>query len=313
MVRRALGIFAVNARNSSPLGFWIRRLEAGMYPLRISMVTNYRIHAGNPEALARGKARDPYTREIPRPLHAGNPATLTTRKDSRCLNTHDRDEFFDGVGGSLQCGALVVRQLELDDFLGAARPELDRHADEETADAVLAVQPDGTWENLLAVEHDRVDHLGDRRRSGVIGTARLEEVDDLGPTVARALHDGVDAIGLDQRTARDSRPGAHPGPRDHLVAVPTEDVGLHVAHRHVELLGDECAEARGIEDTGHADHALAGKTARFERQLGHRIERGADDDQGAVGWASHQLAGHALNDVLVGLYQVVALHAPLAW
>jgi len=43
MVRRAFGIFAVKARNASLLGFSIRRLEAGMYPLRISMVTDYRI------------------------------------------------------------------------------------------------------------------------------------------------------------------------------------------------------------------------------------------------------------------------------
>src|SRR5438132_10469871 len=65
----------------------------------------------------------------------------------RRLNAHDADEFFDRVRRPLQGRPLIARQFELDDLLGAARPELDRHADKETLDAVLALEPDSAGQD----------------------------------------------------------------------------------------------------------------------------------------------------------------------
>src|SRR6266550_9140268 len=125
------------------------------------------------------------------------PATLALRASmmSRAdLNLHDADELFDGVGRSLQGGPLIVGEFELNDLFRAARPQLDGHPPEETADAILAVEPHGAGKNLLAVEHDGIDHFGDRRRGRVVGTAGLQQVDDLGTAVAGALDDGLDPL-----------------------------------------------------------------------------------------------------------------------
>src|SRR2546423_15514911 len=125
------------------------------------------------------------------------------------LNLHDADELFDGSDRSLQCGTLTAGEFELDDLSRAARPQLDGHADEETADAVLTVQPHGTGKNLLAVEHDGIDHFGDRRAGRVVSTARLQQVDDLGTAVTGALDDGLDALRWNQRADGDAGDGAH--------------------------------------------------------------------------------------------------------
>src|SRR2546429_5247702 len=92
----------------------------------------------------------------------------------------------------------------------------------------------------------------------------------------------------------------------------TKDVGFHITHGDLELLGDEAAKARRVEDAGHPDHALARKLADLERQLRHGIERVADDDENGIGRSAHQLLGHAADDVLVGFHEVVPGHAGLA-
>jgi len=79
------------------------------------------------------------------------------------LDSHHADQLLDGVGRALKGGALIVGELELDDLLGALCSQLHRDADEETLDPVLALEPDGAGQNLLAVEHNGIDHLRDRR------------------------------------------------------------------------------------------------------------------------------------------------------
>src|SRR5256714_1640217 len=228
------------------------------------------------------------------------------------LNLHDADELFDGVDRSLQRGTLIPGEFELDDLFRAARPQLDGHADEKTADTVLAVQPHGTGKNLLAVEHDGIDHFGDRRRGRVVGAARLQQVDDLGTAVAGALDDGLDALRWNQGADGDAGAGAHACQWHHRVPVAAEDIRLHITHRDLELLRDEGAKARRVQDAGHPDYALPGKFADLERQLRHGVERVADDDENGVGRSAHELLGHAADDVLVGFHEVVPGHAGLA-
>src|SRR5712691_3482441 len=177
MVRRALGILAVSSRSSSAVGLSIRRLECGMYPLRISIVTEHRIPGRAALASAARCLADVRPTPPPRP-----PAVRSAGGTG--LDTHHADELFDGVGGALERGTLVLGEIELDDLLRTARSELDRDADEEALDAILALESDRAGQDLLAVEHDRVDHLGDCRGRRVVGAARFEEVDDLGAAIA---------------------------------------------------------------------------------------------------------------------------------
>ena len=95
--------------------------------------------------------------------------------------------------------------------------------------------------------------------------------------------------------------------------MPTEDVGLDVAHGDLELLGNEGAEPRGVEHARHPKNTLARELTDFVGQLCHCIERVADDDQNAGGRSLDELQSHAPHDVLVGLDQVVSRHARLAW
>ena len=72
-------------------------------------------------------------------------------------------------------------------------PRIDRHADVVAADAVLLVAVRGAGNQPLLVADDRLDHLRRRRRRGVVGAAGLQQADDLGAAVARAVDDFVAA------------------------------------------------------------------------------------------------------------------------
>ena len=100
--------------------------------------------------------------------------------------------------------------------------------------------------------------------------------------------------------------------RNHGVAVAAEDEGGHVFDADFQFIGDEGAEAGGIEHAGHADDALAGESAELVGGLRHGVERIRDDDQDAVGRILHHFADDRLHDVVIGVEQVVAAHAGLA-
>src|SRR5208283_1699433 len=88
--------------------------------------------------------------------------------------------------------------------------------------------------------------------------------------------------------------------RDHSIAVSTEYEGSYVFDADFEFLGDEGAEAGGIEYTGHADDALTRKAADFVGGLGHGVERVRDDYEDAVRRVVHDLADHVGHNVGVG-------------
>ena len=88
------------------------------------------------------------------------------------------------------------------------------------------------------------------------------------PPFAGAIDDLVDAgLGgpahLDQvrqRNAGDGRVARH---RHHGVAVAAEHEGGDVLDRHVELVGEEIAEARRVEHAGHADNLVLRQAGIF--------------------------------------------------
>src|ERR1700745_1117039 len=63
------------------------------------------------------------------------------------------DDLAHRAGGVLQLLELVCAQLELDDLLDSPAAELDRHADVEPFDAVLAFEVRRARQHALLVEH----------------------------------------------------------------------------------------------------------------------------------------------------------------
>ena len=116
-------------------------------------------------------------RSEPRTLSLDRPQTLMTSTSS-----------LTAAADFLQRGVLFRRQLDLDDLLDAARAELDRHADEQIADAVLALQEHRARQDLLLVLQDGLDHLRRRRARRVPG-ARADQLGDLGAAVGGPLAD----------------------------------------------------------------------------------------------------------------------------
>src|SRR3954470_9009577 len=109
------------------------------------------------------------------------------------LGREDADDLAYRLGRRLQRLRLLVREVELDDLLDAARAELDRDAHVEAVDPVLALEVRRAGEHALLVEHDRVDHL----RSG--GARRVprrgaHEIHELTAALRRALDHRLDAV-----------------------------------------------------------------------------------------------------------------------
>ena len=100
--------------------------------------------------------------------------------------------------------------------------------------------------------------------------------------------------------------------RDHGVAVAAEDECRNVFDADFEFIGNEGAEAGGIEHSGHADHALARKSAELVGGLGHGVQRIRDNDQNAVGRMLNGFADYGFHDVVVRVEKIVAAHAGLA-
>ena len=91
-----------------------------------------------------------------------------------------------------------------------------------------------------------------------------------------------------------------------------EHEGRHVLHRHAELLGQEVAEARRIEDAGHADDLLLRQARILLQRPDHRVERVGNADHEGVRRVLADALADGLHDLEVDAEEVVAAHAGLA-
>src|SRR5215208_6423229 len=222
------------------------------------------------------------------------------------------DQLADRTGAVVQVAHLFVCETKLDDVFDARGAELDGDADEEVAYPVLALQVGCAGEDTLLVEQDGVDHLGCGCGWRVKGATALEEADDLGSSLTGAVYYRLDPVFGEQLRDRDPAYSSHARQRDHGVPVTSEDEREDVAHGDAELVGDERAVAGRVEDSGHADHPLAGEATRLHRHVAHRVERVGDDDEDRLRRVPDDLLGNAPHDVLVRLEQVVAAHPRFA-
>src|SRR6185312_1897579 len=91
-----------------------------------------------------------------------------------------------------------------------------------------------------------------------------------------------------------------------------EDECRDIFDANFQFVGDEGAEAGGVENAGHPDNALAGEAAHFVSRLGHRVERIRDDDQNAIRGMLNNFADYIFHDFVVRVQQVIAAHTGLA-
>ncbi len=98
----------------------------------------------------------------------------------------------------------------------------------------------------------------------------------------------------------------------HVVAVAAEHEGGHVLDRDLEFLGEEMAEARGIEHAGHADDLVRGQAGNLLQRPDHRVERVGDADDEGVGRVRLDARADRVHHLEIDAEQIVAAHAGLA-
>ena len=85
-----------------------------------------------------------------------------------------------------------------------------------------------------------------------------------------------------------------------------------VLDRDLELLGEEVAEASGIEHAGHADDHVARQAGELLQRPHHRVERVGDADHEGVRRILLDAGADLLHDLEVDAEEIVAAHAGLA-
>ena len=207
-------------------------------------------------------------------------------------------------------------EVDLDDLLDAVGADHHRHADVHALHAVLAVEVGGAGQHAALVLEVALGHLDRGGGRRIEGGAGLQEVDDLAAAAARALDDGVelllrDPAHLDEVGQRDAGNRGVAGDRHHVVAVAAEHQRRHVLDRDLQLLGQEGAEAAGVEDAGHADDLVLRQSAGLLQRPHHGIERVGDDDDEGVGRVLLDAGARLVHHLEVDAEQVVAAHAGL--
>src|SRR4051794_7550865 len=114
---------------------------------------------------------------------------------ANALRGEGGDELPHRVHGPVERDPLVGRQLDLEHPLEPAAAEHDGYPDEQPVDAELALQERGAGQHALSIAQDRVDHLERGRGRRIERGAGLEQADDLGTAVRRALLERADPFG----------------------------------------------------------------------------------------------------------------------
>src|SRR5690606_7879385 len=203
-------------------------------------------------------------------------------------------------------------QIDFDDPLDAAGTQYDRYARVDVALTVFAVEVRDSGQDAPLVLQNRLGHLDDGKARGVVGAARLQQVDDFAAAAAGPLDDGPDAYFGDQMFNGDAPYVRITDEGHHVVAVDAHDERGDVLHGNTEFLGDKRAKTRRIQHSGLPDHALRRQSAHPVGDVGHHIDRNRDDDESSPGRALRGFAHDGSDDAIVRLQWVVSGHARLA-
>ena len=160
----------------------------------------------------------------------------------------------------------------------------------------------------------RFGHFDGGRRRRIEGGSAAEQIHDLYPAVAGALHDFLQSLArhpthfdqIGERYARDSRI-AHE--RNHRIAVAAEHERRDVPHRHSEFQRKEMAEAGRIKNSRHAHNLSVGEAGILAKCPNHRIKRIRD----ANNERARRVLGYAfadrLHDFQINAEQIVPRHS----
>jgi len=132
-----------------------------------------------------------------------------------------------------------------------------------------------------AVPNNPLELFLPRPQCGREMPARLGPHDPAAP-VGVALDHRLVRVGRGELRQRDAADRGGGDDRHHLVAVAAEHHRGDVLRRGAGLPCDEGAEARGVEDAGHAEHALAGPAGNVLRHVAHGVERVRDHHEGRI-------------------------------
>ena len=174
----------------------------------------------------------------------------------------------------------------------------------------------GDGQQAALVLQVALGHLDRRGGGGVIGRAGLQQADDLCTAITRALHDLVDLLlggpaHLDEVRHRNAGHCRVADERHHGVAVAAQHEGRHVLDGDIEFLGEEVAEARGVQHAGHADDPLGRQAAILLQRPDHHVERVGDADDEGIGGILLDARTDRGHDLEVDAEQVVTAHAGL--
>ena len=164
---------------------------------------------------------------------------------------------------------------------------------------------------MLFIQNNGLHHPRNRRRRCVKGAARLQQVDNLRPTVHGARHQAVNCFRRQEPDYRDTPHGAQPGDDYHVLAVFPDDAAENIRHRNTELGGDKAAQPGAVEHPGQPQHPVGGKPADLERQVGHDVYRVGHHDDNAFRRVFHHLTGYPGQYPGIGLQQFISAHARL--
>ena len=178
--------------------------------------------------------------------------------------------------------------------------------------SVFAFEVARTRNHFLLVVEDRLDHHGRSGSRGIPG----RRADEFGQRRAAHHRVGYGLIEFFLRCELRNGYAVDGGLRDERnhrrVAVAADDHAVDVVDVGARSLGQVALETRRVECAAHADDAVLRKARRLERQIGQRIHRVGDHDDDGAGRIFHHVLDHALHDVGVGAYQLLARHARLA-
>ena len=222
-------------------------------------------------------------------------------------SAHDLEDM---LAAGLEESLLLVVELELDDLLDTVLAEDNGNTEVAIVDAVLAFELAADGEYALLVLDDSLDHLS-CGCAWSVPCGGAHELDELATAILGALNDSVEGILVDEVGYRDAGDGGEAWEWNHGVAVTTEEEALDILNGDAEVLCDEGLVASAVEDTSHADDAVARELGGDVSLVGHDIERVGNDDDDCVGACGYYLLSNGLDDTGVDADKVVAGHARL--
>lgn len=153
-------------------------------------------------------------------------------------------------------------------------------AEGDVGDTEFAGLGSGDGEELAAIEGDGFDDFFDGDTDGAAGSAFLG--DDGGAGFFRFVEEfGSELVGESRdRGDVDTADGGATPDGDHGVSVLAKDEGFDVGGSDLEVVGEEGAEAGGVEDGAKTEDLGDGDEAGLDGEVGEDVDRVADDEDG---------------------------------